>query len=82
MSFIPQSITSEVRIDQARGNSQDGAEAEVESEEGVRDSEGDDTGNIDTQADDSNVLVNQRPIIISKQWCLNCEQNTNAIFDC
>ena len=70
VSFICQPTTNEMRIDQASGNSQDGAEAAKGSEEGNSDSEEDDS--MEIQADDFN--VNQPPIITSNQCCHSCEQ--------
>ena len=81
ISFIPQPTTDEVSFEQASENGEDGAEAELESEDRAVDSVEDDSDNIAIQANDSNVLVDVPPNSTYKQCCLNCKHNTAAIAD-
>ena len=68
-----------MRIDQASGNSQDGAEATKESEDGESDSEEDDS--IEMQADNTETVQNtQSTLPINANHCC-CSKNMAAIFE-
>ena len=79
LSFISQPTTNKMRIDQASGNNQDGAEATKESEEGESNSEEDDS--IEMQADNTETVQNTQSTLPNNANHCCCSKNMAAIFE-